>query len=83
MYIYMSASKLELLKEFQKEDLDLKKVQQKLSDLVARGFNFEERTLPELLINDAPVTTKKFIEVDNGITAEAKQFAKVSEQLLF
>lgn len=76
LFIYVSTYKLQLIKEFHKKDIDLQKFQQKLTDLVAKGLNFRVHNQPEQLPNDAPVTSE-VVTLDDGITAEAKRFAKV------
>lgn len=71
-YIYVSFYKSELLKEFKKEDMNIQKLQNKISDLVARQFNQNNADIP---VDAAYIETKSF-ELDDGITIEAAQFMK-------
>ena len=86
LYLYLTTYKMDLIKQFQKEDLDIKKLQEKLTNLVQRGFNNDNHQEPELLLNNdsqfIPVevkkpTKEKVLEMDDGLTDEAKRFIKV------
>lgn len=72
-YIYVSFYKWELLKEFKKEDMNIQKLQNKISDLVARQFNPINEDIP----NQVEIAEKEStFELDDGITMEAAQFMK-------
>lgn len=72
-YVYVSLYKSELLKEFKKEDMNIDKLQAKISDLM-RGFNQgNQQQIDRIVMQE--FKEEKY-ELDDGITPEARQFMK-------
>lgn len=74
-----------MIKQFQKEDLDIKKLQEKLSNIVQRNFyngDQQEHEYPVKDDNQKQLNKKPdkemVVEMDDGLTDEAKRFIKVS-----
>lgn len=70
VFVYVSTFQSKLFKEFEKESINVKSLQQRVADLIARGFA-DDRVYDERLIDD-----EELIEQDDGITPEALKFMK-------
>jgi hypothetical protein len=82
---YVSTYKSQLLDEFKKEDMNIKKLQEKISQLVAKGFvrndaveviepvAQQDDRVEEPKKNDKDKVQEKY-QLDDGITEEAKRF---------
>lgn len=78
MFTYISFFKSNLLKDFQKEDMNIENLKSKLAEL-ARGFKQEDGN--DQLI-DFPVNEREEIKaelkLDDGITEEARRYMRVN-----
>ena len=85
-YVIMSKYRSELLKDIKAEDLNIKNLQEKLSNLIAQQFNQEDihndffdegQEIDKKEADDKTVTT---IELDDGITTEARNYIRASRR---
>lgn len=76
MFIYISFFKSQLLKTFQKEDMNIENLRNKLAEL-ARGFNqANDQMLDQPYDQHAEIIAQ--LQLDDGITAEARRHMNVS-----
>jgi hypothetical protein len=79
---YVSIYKSELLDEFRKEDLNIKKLQDKIAELVAKGLSKggveepEPPVPPQEMKVDKKEKLKQSYVLDDGITEEAARFIR-------
>lgn len=79
VFVYVSTYKSELLDEFKKEDSNIKKLQQKVSDLVAIRFPKDDHNQLDRMIKEDQENRQSIDEVveqDDGITPEAYKFMR-------
>lgn len=74
LYVYVSSYKSELLNKFKKEDSNIQKLQHKISDLMAKGFQNDNRKNFERMIEGQEKNEE--VEQDDGITPEAYKFMR-------
>lgn len=75
VFKFVSSYNSELLNEFKKEDMNIQKLQQKISDLIAKGFANDNHEQLERIVEDQD-ETKEVVEQDDGITPEAYKYMR-------